>query len=217
MIWALWEISAERQCDHSVLKSTLLPFEAEPQARQQTAKPSEANVCFVTQLDEATVHKMALADCLAEPLCQNQFSNLKICFYDFLRVPPSSCTWICSVFIIIAVTMCNLCRELIICEHRHQWNACCWLVTYPDRLCLCPPPSQDFKEQIVHHVATIALISFSWLVNYIRAGTLIMLVHDSSDYLMEVWHHAGDIVSVRNSTERLCWFQRFVMMQMAES
>lgn len=45
---------------------------------------------------------------------------------------------------------------------------------------------QDFKEQVIHHVATIALIGFSWLVNYIRAGTLIMLVHDASDYLMEV-------------------------------
>lgn len=46
---------------------------------------------------------------------------------------------------------------------------------------------QDFKEQVIHHVATIVLIGFSWLVNYIRAGTLIMLVHDASDYLMEVW------------------------------
>uniref|UniRef100_A0A3B3ZA48 Homeobox domain-containing protein n=1 Tax=Periophthalmus magnuspinnatus TaxID=409849 RepID=A0A3B3ZA48_9GOBI len=45
---------------------------------------------------------------------------------------------------------------------------------------------KDFKEQIVHHVATISLIGFSWLVNYIRAGTLIMLVHDAADYLMEV-------------------------------
>lgn len=53
---------------------------------------------------------------------------------------------------------------------------------------------KDFKEQIIHHVATTALISFSWLVNYIRAGTLIMLVHDASDYFMEsakMFNYAG--------------------------
>ncbi|XP_037120653.1 ceramide synthase 2a [Syngnathus acus] len=53
---------------------------------------------------------------------------------------------------------------------------------------------KDFKEQIVHHVATIVLVGFSWLVNYIRGGTLIMLAHDASDYLMEsakMFNYAG--------------------------
>lgn len=44
---------------------------------------------------------------------------------------------------------------------------------------------KDFKEQIIHHVATIVLISFSYFANYIRAGTLVMAVHDSSDYFLE--------------------------------
>ncbi|XP_017261005.1 ceramide synthase 2 isoform X1 [Kryptolebias marmoratus] len=63
---------------------------------------------------------------------------------------------------------------------------------------------KDFKEQVIHHIATLTLLSFSWISNYIRIGTLVMVVHDSSDVLLEggkllnyaKWHQAANGIFV---------------------
>ncbi|KAM9831006.1 ceramide synthase 5-like [Syngnathus typhle] len=44
---------------------------------------------------------------------------------------------------------------------------------------------KDFFIMLVHHLATIFLITFSYAINMLRAGTLVMCVHDASDIFLE--------------------------------
>uniref|UniRef100_A0A3Q3VUE2 Uncharacterized protein n=1 Tax=Mola mola TaxID=94237 RepID=A0A3Q3VUE2_MOLML len=45
---------------------------------------------------------------------------------------------------------------------------------------------KDFLVMFIHHLATVSLISFSYVNNMVRIGSLVMCVHDASDFLLEV-------------------------------
>ncbi|KAI6175895.1 TRAM LAG1 CLN8-like proteiny domain containing protein [Aphelenchoides bicaudatus] len=44
----------------------------------------------------------------------------------------------------------------------------------------------DFWEMNLHHLITFSLLSFSWTVNFVRVGTLILISHDISDIFLEL-------------------------------
>ena len=38
---------------------------------------------------------------------------------------------------------------------------------------------KDFFQMFLHHVVTISLIMFSYMANFVRVGTLVLVVHDA--------------------------------------
>lgn len=66
------------------------------------------------------------------------------------------------------------------------------------------PKRSDFYQMLIHHVATIILMNFSWMVNFVRIGTLVLIVHDVADPLLELtkmvnylkWKRTTDCVFV---------------------
>merc|ERR1712080_566239 len=39
---------------------------------------------------------------------------------------------------------------------------------------------------MLHHAATISLIWFSWVLNMVRAGMLVLVLHDTADVLLDI-------------------------------
>ena len=45
----------------------------------------------------------------------------------------------------------------------------------------------DFAMNLVHHLATIALLWLSWADNFVRVGTLVLVIHDLVDPIIEAF------------------------------
>lgn len=44
---------------------------------------------------------------------------------------------------------------------------------------------KDFVEMFIHHITTILLMGLSWTCNLTRVGTLVLVIHDVADILLE--------------------------------
>lgn len=45
---------------------------------------------------------------------------------------------------------------------------------------------KDFWQMFLHHIVTILLLAFSYVCNFVRVGSVILLLHDSADYWLEL-------------------------------
>lgn len=45
---------------------------------------------------------------------------------------------------------------------------------------------KDFWEMLIHHFVTIILLVLSWTCNLVRAGTLVLVIHDCADIFLEM-------------------------------
>nr|DBA19797.1 TPA: hypothetical protein GDO54_015574 [Pyxicephalus adspersus] len=66
------------------------------------------------------------------------------------------------------------------CESMWKFTFNLYIFTYGIRYL-----KKDFGIMFLHHLATISLITFSYVNNMVRVGTLVMCLHDMADVLLE--------------------------------
>lgn len=65
-------------------------------------------------------------------------------------------------------------------------------------------PRKDFKELVLHHVVTLALIGLSYRFHFTYMGIAVYITHDISDFFLAVSGHSGSYMSwiCANATRR---------------
>ena len=61
-----------------------------------------------------------------------------------------------------------------------------WFLTFSQLYGDSTKKRKDFWQMMLHHAASISLIYFSWVLNMVRAGMLVLVLHDMADVLLEL-------------------------------
>ncbi|PAA58823.1 hypothetical protein BOX15_Mlig023378g3, partial [Macrostomum lignano] len=108
-----------------------------------------------------------------------------------------------SAWFIVYYCVALTCGAAVLLQQPYFWNTrLCWLgwpylhVTWPVRCYYIGQlgfylaslysifhdvKRKDFFEMLVHHLVTVWLVAFSWCVNFVRIGALVLLLHDMVD------------------------------------
>lgn len=65
---------------------------------------------------------------------------------------------------------------------------------------------KDWKEMTLHHCVTIALLYFSWVMNFVRVGSLILILHDTADIPLNLCKCAKYAGQLKQCDYFLCIF-----------
>ncbi len=57
------------------------------------------------------------------------------------------------------------------------WLSCCLFLGFETK-------RKDFAQMILHHLSTVILVAFSYLLDFCRTGLLIMIIHDIGDVFL---------------------------------